>query len=74
MIANDNEFQVTCDRTRFFQTQLALMRQMEADPANYHASASGFLAEIDRMQLEVREHLGVHPQELHAATSCPLSI
>ena len=69
MIANDNEFHVSCDRTRYFQTQLALMRQMEADPANYHASASGFLAEIDRMQLEVREYLGVHPRELHVAAS-----
>ncbi len=69
MIANDNEFEVTCNRTRYFQTQLALMRRMEVDPANYHASASGFLAEIDRKQLEVREYLGVHPRELHAAVS-----
>jgi len=27
-----------------------------------------YLAEIDRMQLEVREYLGLHPAELAAAT------
>jgi len=32
--------------------------------ANYHAASSGFLAEIDRMQLEVREYLSLHPAEL----------
>jgi hypothetical protein len=30
-------------------------------------SASGFLAEIDRMQLEVREYLLFHPKELAAS-------
>jgi hypothetical protein len=28
---------------------------------------SGFLAEIDRMQLEVREYLSLHPRELTTA-------
>jgi len=27
---------------------------------NHRAAASGFLAEIDRMQLEVREYLSIH--------------
>jgi hypothetical protein len=27
----------------------------------HHLSASGFRAEIDRMQLEVREYLSLHP-------------
>ena len=35
---------------------------------NYHAAASGFLAEIDRMQLDVREYLSLHPAELTEAT------
>jgi hypothetical protein len=30
---------------------------------NYRAAASGFLAEIDRMQLEVREYLRFLPTE-----------
>lgn len=66
MIANDNEFQVTLDRIARFQRQLAHLRQVEKNPANYRASASGFLAEIDRMQLQVREYLSLHPAELEA--------
>jgi hypothetical protein len=66
MIANDQELDVTLDRIRRFQAQLAHLRRVETNPANYHASASGFLAEIDRMQLEVREYLSLHPAELAA--------
>ena len=69
MIANDDELRVTLDRIARFQTQVAHLRQTETNPANYHAAASGFLAEIDRMQLEVREYLGIHPAELEAVTS-----
>jgi hypothetical protein len=46
---------------------VAHLRQVETNPANYHLSASGFLAEIDRMQLEVREYLSLHPGELKAS-------
>ena len=35
--------------------------------SNYHLSASGFLAEIDRMQLEAREYLSLHSGELKAS-------
>lgn len=66
MIANEEEFQVTIERIARFQKQLAYLRQVEKIPANYRASASGFLAEIDRMQLEVREYLSFHPAELFA--------
>jgi hypothetical protein len=68
MIANDHEFQVTLERITRFQAQVAHLRQVEAQPANYHAAASGFLAEIDRMQLEVREYLSTHPTELEAGS------
>ena len=64
MIANDQELQVTLERIGKFQRQVSVLRVSETDPANYHASASGFLAEIDRMQLEVREYLSLHPAEL----------
>ena len=67
MIANDNELHVTLERIARFQRQVAHLRQVEAHPANYHASASGFLAEIDRMQLEVREYLSTHPTELETS-------
>ncbi len=64
MIANDQELRITLDRIARFQTQVAHLRNTESNPANYHASVSGFLAEIDRMQLEVREYLSLHPEDL----------
>ena len=66
MIANDQELAVSLERIARFQAQVAHLRKTEANPANYHASVSGFLAELDRMQLEVREYLSLHPQEVTA--------
>ncbi len=66
MIANDQELGVTLERIARLQAQVAYLRKMETNPANYHASVSGFLGEIDRMQLEVREYLSLHPKELTA--------
>jgi hypothetical protein len=68
MIGNDSELNVTLERIASFQAQLAHLRNVESNPANYHAAASGFIAEIDRMQLEVREYLSVHPAELQPAS------
>jgi hypothetical protein len=59
MITNDNEFETTQERIRHFQAQLAHLRKVETDPVNYRRSASGFLAEVDRMQLEVWEYLSI---------------
>lgn len=67
MIANDQELKVTLERIARFQAQIAHLRNTEPNPANYHASASGFIAEVDRMQLEVREYLSLHPEESKAA-------
>ena len=64
MISNDHELRTTLERTARFQAQVAHLRKVETNPANYHAAAEGFLAEIDRMQLEVREYLSVHPSEV----------
>ena len=64
MITNDRELQVTLERIARFQAQVAHLRKTETNPANYRAAVSGFLAEIDRMQLEVREYLSLHPTEL----------
>jgi hypothetical protein len=66
MIANDHELQVTQERIARLQAQVVHLRRVETNPANYHASASGFLAEIDRMQLEVRDYLSLHPAEMAA--------
>jgi len=59
MIKTDRQLQVTLERIRHFQAQLLHLRKTETDPTNFRMSASGFLAEIDRMQLEVREYLSV---------------
>ncbi len=67
MIANDQELKVTLERIASFQAQVAHLRNAESNPLNYRAAVSGFLAEIDRMQLEVREYLSLHPPELASA-------
>ena len=67
MIGNDQELKVTLDRIARFQQQVAHLRHVEKNPSNYHGSVSGFLAEIDRMQLDVREFLSTHPTELVTA-------
>jgi hypothetical protein len=64
MIRNEQELQATLDRIARFQAQVAHMRKVETNPTNYRLSASGFLAEVDRMQLEVREYLSTHPADL----------
>ena len=63
MIANDQQLQTTLDRIDWFQGQVAHLRQTEKNPVNYQAAVSGFLAEIDRMQLEVREYFSFLPTE-----------
>ncbi len=66
MIVNDKELNVTLERIAHFQAQVAYLRKVETNPGNYHAAVSGFLEEIDRMQLEVREYLSLHPTEVAA--------
>jgi hypothetical protein len=63
MIANDQELQMTLARISWFQQQVAHLRRTETNPVNYRAAVSGFLAEIDRMQLEVREYFRFLPAE-----------
>ena len=56
MIQNDTELRATLARIARFQAQILHLRQTETNPANYRAASSGFLAELDRMQLAVREY------------------
>ncbi|HZZ82588.1 MAG TPA: hypothetical protein VFE62_29080 [Gemmataceae bacterium] len=74
MIANDQDLQTTLDRITWFQKQVAFLRRTETNSVNYRAAVSGFLAEIDRMQLEVRDYLSFLPNDNvgtveHAATA-----
>jgi len=64
MIKSDQELQATLERIRYFQQQVEKLRQVETNPINYRLSASGYLAEIDRMNLAVREYLWLHPSEV----------
>jgi hypothetical protein len=61
MIANDEQLQTTLERIVWFQMQVTQLRKTETNPGNYRAAVSGFLAEIDRMQLEVREYFSFLP-------------
>ncbi|MBX9627431.1 MAG: hypothetical protein K2X82_26745 [Gemmataceae bacterium] len=63
MIADDAELQATLDRIAWFQRQVLHLRRTEPNPATYRASAAGFIAELDRMQLEVRDYLTLHPTD-----------
>ena len=64
MSATDQELYAMLDRIRHFQEQVAHLRIAETNPTNFRQSVSGFLAEIDRMQLEVREYLSLHPADV----------
>jgi hypothetical protein len=69
MLTNEQELNVTLERIAHFQAQVTHLRKTETNPANDHAAVSGFLAEIDRMQLEVRDYLSLHPAELAVRAS-----
>jgi hypothetical protein len=64
VIKNELELDGTLERIKRFQQQVIHMRKVEKDPLTYKLSAGGFLAEIDRMNLEVREYLMFHPSEV----------
>ena len=64
MIQNDQELEATLNRIEHFQKIVENLKTFETNPRNYELSAGGFLAEIDRMKLEVREYLSIHPSEL----------
>lgn len=66
MIQNDQELDAAFERIRRVQQQLAHLRKTETNPLNYRLSSSGFLAELDRMQLEVREYLSTPIETVQA--------
>ena len=67
MIKNDTELEVTQQRIRHFERQAAVIRKTEKNPENYRMSVAGFLAEIDRMNLEIREYLTSIPAEISSS-------
>ncbi len=61
MIQNEKEYKTTLEQISQFQKQVEQLRKVETNPENYHLSVSGFLSELDRMHLDVREYLWSHP-------------
>ncbi len=57
MIKNNRELEITQERIRQFERQVAQIRKAETNSENYRTSAAGFLTEIDRMNLEIRDYL-----------------
>ena len=77
MIANDDELKGTRDRIAYFEDLLAQMR-VAASPDLFPSMASGYRAEIEKMQREVLEHLTSHvgqrqPAEVRWAASSHLA-
>lgn len=64
MIQNNQELEATIERIEYFEKIVEKLKTFETNPRNYELSAGGFLAEIDRMNLEVAEYLSTHPSEL----------
>lgn len=64
MISNEEEYKTTLQRIAHFQKQVEHLRKKETNPGNYRLSVAGFLAELDRMNLEVREYLWSHPRQI----------
>jgi hypothetical protein len=63
MISNEKEFNTTLERIANLQKQVVHLREVENNPANYRLSVGGLLAELDRMNLEIREYLWSHPSQ-----------
>ena len=61
MIHNEKEYKTALERISQFQKKGEHLRKVETNPENYHLSVSGFLAELDRMNLDVREYLWSPP-------------
>ena len=59
MIVNDDELKGTQARIKYFEDLLAQMR-IAASPELFPSMASGYRAEIEKMQREVLEYLTRH--------------
>ena len=66
MIHNEEEYNTTLARISHFQRQVSHLRVVETNPENYRMSVAGFLSDLDRMNLEVREYLWAHPGQIAA--------
>ncbi len=70
MIQNDQELEAAQDRIAYFQRLLAQLR-ITATPEEFPAVASGYRAEIVRMQDEALEYLTHHASVPALAETAP---
>jgi len=63
---NALQLTIALERIHWFYEQVQQIRKTETNPVNFRAAVSGYLAEIDRMQLEVREYLHFLPTEVQS--------
>ena len=68
MIANDAELKGTRERIAYFEDLLAQMRAT-ASPELFPSMASGYRAEIEKMQRDVLEYLTRHATQSPAAVA-----
>ena len=68
MIQNDQELRGTQERVLYFEKLLAHMR-VNASVEEYPAMASGYLAEVKKMQQEIVDYLQRHASESVQAES-----
>jgi len=66
MIQNDTELQAAQERILLFERVLAEARRTYS-PSNYQAMAEGYLMEIDKLRVEIREYLSGLPEHIEAA-------
>jgi hypothetical protein len=67
VIHNDQELKATQERIASFERLLAQLR-ISAQPHEFPAVASGYRAEIERMQRETLDYLTRHASEAVAAS------
>lgn len=65
MIQNDQELAATQERIADFERLLAKLR-VSSRPSEFPLVASGYRAEIERMQVEVLDYLTRHATEVTA--------
>jgi hypothetical protein len=68
LIANDTELRGTRERIAYFEDLLAQMR-VTARPDLFPTMASGYRAEIEKMQREILDYLTRHVSDIPAAVA-----
>jgi tRNA threonylcarbamoyladenosine modification (KEOPS) complex Pcc1 subunit len=67
MIQNDAELEQMRERIDFFMKTIAQIRVKASSPSEYRAFANSYLAEVEKMNLEILEYLKRHPSEIEPA-------